>query len=175
MDPLDRFLNRYVIEGTIILTTPMRIGGGQNAAIYSVSPAPAIQCYDAGSGIFEPYIPGTSLKGVIRSTLERLVRTFDPASACMGVGDKKDGDILCGKESCISCRIFGSTENGAKIRVRDAHITDDCREKGDWRGFMREQPHYGSPNPHGKGMLRPEESVSSGTAFRFHIDLDNGT
>ena len=62
MDSLDRFSNRFLIEGEIELKTPMRIGGGQNAAMYSLSPSPVIECYDAGSGTFEPYIPGSSLR-----------------------------------------------------------------------------------------------------------------
>lgn len=181
MESLDRFSNRYVIEGDIELKTPMRIGGGQNAAMYSLSPAPVIECYDAGLGIFEPYIPGSSLKGVLRSTLERIVRTFDESACCVSVGDKEEGTVkneekvLCGNESCISCRLFGSKNGGAKVRIRDAHLSDDCRAMEDRRGFLREQPHFGSPRPGRPGQMRPEESVSSGTAFRFRIDIDNGT
>lgn len=176
MEPLDRFSNRYVIKGKIELKTPMRIGGGQNAALYSISPAPVIECYDAGSGIFEPYIPGSSLKGVLRSALERLIRTFDDSRCCISVGDRKSGDmVLCGKESCVCCQLFGSMKGGAKIRVRDSHLTDECRSMADRRGYLREQPHFGSPKPHGDGIMRPEESVSAGTAFSFQIDLDNGT
>ncbi|MCA1917604.1 RAMP superfamily CRISPR-associated protein [Methanospirillum hungatei] len=175
MDSLDRFLNRYEIEGTIELKTPMRIGGGQNAAMYSLSPAPAIECFDAGLGVFEPYIPGSSLKGILRSTLERLVRTFDDSKCCVSVGNKKEGGVLCGKDSCVSCRIFGSMNGGAKVRIRDSHLTDEWRSQEDRRGFLREQPHFGSPKPGKTGQMRPEESVSAGTEFRFHIDLDNGT
>lgn len=175
MDSLDRFSNRYEIEGSIELKTPMRIGGGQNAAMYSLSPAPAIECFDAGSGTFEPYIPGSSLKGILRSTLERLVRTFKDPDCCVSIGDKKEGTVLCGKKSCVSCRIFGSMNGGAKVRIRDSHLTDECRAMKDRSGYLREQPHFGSPIPGRKGQMRPEESVSAGTTFRFHIDLDNGT
>lgn len=175
MDSLDRFSNRYEIEGTIELKTPMRIGGGQNAAMYSLSPAPVIECFDAGSGVFEPYIPGSSLKGILRSTLERLVRTFDDSKCCVSVGNKKEGMVLCGNDTCISCRMFGSMNGGAKVRIRDSHLTDECRTKEDWQGYLREQPHFGSPKPGKNGQMRPEESVSASTEFRFHIDLDNGT
>lgn len=174
MDSLDRFSNRFLIEGEIELKTPMRIGGGQNAAMYSLSPSPVIECYDAGSGTFEPYIPGSSLKGVLRSTLERLVRTFDVSQCCVCTGDRNEGAVLCGKESCISCRLFGSKNGGAKVRIRDSHLTEECRTTKDRSAFLREQPHFGSPGG-GKGRMRPEESVSAGTGFRFHIDLDNGT
>ncbi|MCI9096422.1 MAG: type III-A CRISPR-associated RAMP protein Csm3 [Lachnospiraceae bacterium] len=83
----------------------------------------------------EPYIPGSSLKGKMRSELEYKYGAF--------IKDKKTGEYLssesspcgCGRPTCAICRIFGAHKNpGAdsaptRIIVRDAILSQESRDK----------------------------------------------
>jgi CRISPR-associated protein Csm3 len=72
----------------------------------------------------EPYIPGSSLKGKLRSVLERAE------------GKLTDGDpCRCGKEECLICIIFGAHMNPnaksspTRIVVRDAFLSPDSQQQ----------------------------------------------
>ncbi len=81
----------------------------------------------------EPYIPGSSLKGKMRSQLERKygARRYDRrAMEFINVTDQPCG---CGEKDCPICTLFGAHMNpGAKsaptrILVRDCEMTDAFR------------------------------------------------
>jgi CRISPR-associated protein Csm3 len=72
----------------------------------------------------EPYIPGSSLKGKLRSSLEREE------------GTRSDGEPCgCGKLTCMICLVFGAHKNPkaesapTRVIVRDAPFTKDYREQ----------------------------------------------
>ncbi|PKP52475.1 MAG: hypothetical protein CVT90_02620 [Candidatus Altiarchaeales archaeon HGW-Altiarchaeales-3] len=99
-----KFKNRYVITGKIVLESPLRIGSDRPK--HSTSSA-SLLMRETPDG-FVPFIPGSSLKGVLRSSCERIGNTF-------GAGEEL-------KE--IIRNIFGSygeekKMKGAQIRVRD--------------------------------------------------------
>lgn len=94
-----------------------------------------------GSSVY--YFPGTSLKGVLRSHLERIARTLHPGSVCIPYYDP-DKDIPipvveeqnshgCGyrasggtssqayADSCAACRLFGSLKFGGRFSISDAY------------------------------------------------------
>lgn len=97
------------------------------------------------------YLPGTSLRGVIRSHAERIVRTVAPGiNLCCDPLKKENGeDQSCNhwladfqkkeksterflrevyRRSCIICRLFGSTSQASRIRIADSQpvtITED--------------------------------------------------
>ncbi len=188
MAEFDVFENRWTISAMLELETPLRIGGGQNAAAYSISAAPVLQTYNAKAQAYEPYIPGSSLKGVLRSTVERLIRTFNEGKSCISVGSAGERSP-CGE--CVTCGIFGSMSAGAKIRVRDSHLSKGSRGL---YGSVKEQPHCATQydiysgkfkvrtKPKGYGSkkrdvavtsLRMEETVTSGLCFDVQIDIDN--
>ncbi len=184
MIDFDSFSNRWEISAKLILETPMRIGGGQNAGAYSLSQTPVMLSYDAQTEIAEPFIPGSSLKGVLRSTVERIMRTFNEGKTCIGVGDKKTSKVLCG--SCDVCSVFGSQEASSSIKVQDAHLSRTMSSKG----VLEERPHcstdyelkdgYYVMKKKNRGnfrvpktLLRQEEIVASNTSFDIKINLDN--
>ncbi|MDK2833803.1 MAG: CRISPR-associated protein Csm3 [Methanolobus sp.] len=187
MSRFDTFQNRWQITATLTLVTPLRIGGGQNAGAYSMSQTPVLLSYNAQSKTAEPYIPGSSLKGVLRSTVERMVRTFNENESCMGVGDRKAGKVLCGSMTCISCSIFGSQNTGASIRVQDAHVSNDAGNLG----MLEERPHCATKyrinnnteeyevitDNKGKPKSTPrfEEVIAANTSFNLAVNLDNAT
>lgn len=92
------------------------------------------------------YFPGSSLKGVLRSHLERIARTLVPGSVCIPYYDPKHSSISipvaseqqahgCGYrsgskepssalrygESCAACRMFGSLKFGGRFSIGDAY------------------------------------------------------
>jgi len=173
MADFDIFTNRCTITASLELETPLRIGGGQNAAAYSISAAPVLQTYNAKTKVYEPYIPGSSLKGVLRSTVERIIRTFDEKKSCVSVGA---GHRPCG--GCITCDIFGSMDAGAKVRIRDAHKSSDTGI------VLKDQFHCATLYDRDLNTLkdyqnrvktspRVEETVTSGSGFNVQIDIDN--
>jgi len=73
----------------------------------------------------EPYIPGSSLKGKMRSTLERK---YDKVT-------NKGEPCGCGKEDCLICRVFGPHKNTShslgptRILVRDSKLSQETRNE----------------------------------------------
>lgn len=95
------------------------------------------------------YFPGSSLKGALRSHLERIARTLHPGRVCVPYyDDKKKGSIPipvpseeysygCGyvasgtttsslyANSCAVCRMFGSLKFGGRFSIGDAYPSED--------------------------------------------------
>src|SRR6516225_8124414 len=65
--------NRYVFRGNLVMETALHIGGGK--ATLSSSDSPVVLTPDQ-----KPFIPGSSFKGALRSTVEKIVPSL-PASA----------------------------------------------------------------------------------------------
>ena len=190
MSDFDTFINRWEITARLNLLTPLRIGGGQTANVYSLSETPVLMSYDAELQTVEPFIPGSSFKGVLRSTVERIVRTFNDEECCISVGDKRNDKVLCG--NCIPCSVFGSMKAGSKIRVLDCHYSEGAR----FGSVVNERPHCATnyrinrdagiyemqtrtrrmgnktitiPNSN----PRFEEIIVSNLSFDVHIKMDN--
>ena len=79
----------------------------------------------------EPYLPGSSLKGRMRSQLERKYGTRDKYNG----PDQRGLPCQCGRADCKICTVFGAHFNpGAasaptRIIVRDACMTDEFRSQ----------------------------------------------
>jgi len=91
------------------------------------------------------YLPGSSLKGVLRAHCERLARTVDSEERQQRTGrplacdplhnewscsqrleeDKKFSAAQKHKNSCFLCQMFGNTSLGSHLRVADAYPTGD--------------------------------------------------
>lgn len=79
------FLSRIVLKGTLTLRSGLHIGCGRAIGI-SGSDLPVLK-----DGTGRPFIPGASLKGVLRSNIEAFLRSFQTETnslACYCVGDK---------------------------------------------------------------------------------------
>ncbi len=115
------------------------------------------------------YLPGTSLRGVMRSHLERIVRSSVPdrtlccdplrkeALPDQGCGfwldnHKEQGTGHAYKRSCVVCRLFGSTAQGSRIRIADSGTVNVPAEKMNMRDHI--------------GIDRFTGGVCSGANFR---------
>jgi CRISPR-associated RAMP protein (TIGR02581 family) len=86
-----------------------------------------------------PVVSGSSVKGMVRSTIEAVLAQAKPGEICVPFvclgrdrtppeGRKED----CGRSSrenpCPVCRMFGNTEMAGRASFRDAHLTGDIPE-----------------------------------------------
>jgi CRISPR-associated protein Csm3 len=146
MDNLDyrKLLGKIEIQGQLECLTGLHIGASkENMEIGSLD-SPVVR----DPLTREPYIPGSSLKGKLRSFVEKanpqLLPNRDGGS---GISRHECGDWEPGKNKnknykgqeleypgavhCPVCRLFGSTGPGesnrnfpARIKVRDLHLTN---------------------------------------------------
>lgn len=106
-------VNHYVLRGTIELLSGTRIGGSDDVLQIGGTDLTCIK--DPATG--KPYIPGSSLKGRMRSCLEKHHGKTNREKPCG-----------CADERCPVCRIFGphmKTEHElgpTRIIVRDAPL-----------------------------------------------------
>ena len=123
------FKENYIITGTIVCESGLHIGGSSDSVDIGGSDNPVIRDIITGY----PYIPGSSLKGKLRSLLE--------------LADKKSSESVIsnkGKvstdEECIAVQLFGTTPKEdaksdddktyqTRTIVRDSLPTDDTIKK----------------------------------------------
>lgn len=115
--------NRYTFDGMLELITPLRISSGYAS---DTTDAPFMRGYDG-----TPYIPGSSLRGAIRSEVERVL---------VGVGEEVAGIRSCTlfeKDRCCSEKIRDCLDkikeneepidNNELIKLAEEHLCDVCR------------------------------------------------
>lgn len=69
MKTFEKLENRYIFRGTLILTQAMHVGSGEGDE-------QADSLFTRSNGSF--YIPGSSLRGALRSTVERITHSLEP-------------------------------------------------------------------------------------------------
>ncbi|MDZ7260520.1 MAG: type III-A CRISPR-associated RAMP protein Csm3 [candidate division KSB1 bacterium] len=109
------------IEGIIEVKTGLHIGGSAETIEIGGNDNPIIK----HPLTREPYIPGSSLKGKMRSLLEWKLGKIDP---------KGDPHAWCGDKTCPICRIFGTSSDAAELGptrliIRDAELDPAYREQ----------------------------------------------
>ena len=110
-----KLLHYKIITGKIRVITGLRIGGSAESLEIGGMDNPVIK----NPITDEPYIPGSSIKGKIRSILEWKDNKVNI----------NGGVCECGKKDCPICRIFGTSANKGesdrgptRLIVRDAEL-----------------------------------------------------
>ena len=134
-----RLYNELSLEIAIMPQTPLLIKSGQKA---SIDPAlPDMQFVRTrrrlpnGEVSEVVYIPGSSLRGVVRAHAERLLRTLNESYACLlgtegycsnpkKLGEEKSANTLYQK-SCYACKLFGNTEIASRVQISDLYPAED--------------------------------------------------
>lgn len=153
---LKKMINSAHIALDILPVDPMLIKSGQ-ATVGGVNMS-FVRTYRFGERE-EPYIPGSSLKGVIRSYAEKICRSLreTPVPVCLPYLEprdihegeerqascglclekfKKDHDIKTIPStkvywlSCPACRLFGSHGFTGRFATSDAYLTDSFKASG---------------------------------------------
>jgi len=173
----NRFRSRAVLSATLKAETPLYIGAGQE----SFSPM-AVQGSILKNNMELPYIPGSSIKGVLRSFLESV----QPAQNCVccngELKGKKDREahgsaeqlaayIADADHSCLACRLFGSGVMAGKVKCADAALKDPG-------AFLRTELRSGNAidrdtHTTASGALFDTEAIPAGTEFSLRMTAEN--
>ncbi|GIV96499.1 MAG: CRISPR-associated RAMP protein [Herpetosiphonaceae bacterium] len=183
--------NRLQFSGQLIAKTGLRIGIGRNQDIAGHD-LPVIR-----DTMGRPFIPGSSFKGVLRSTLEAIVRglSADPGIqrrrlACMVLLPKErcitDDEIKQWREalqdrnelsqrileqSCLICQTFGSPWLASHIAIRDLFVNEAL-----WFGQFEVRQSVAinrDTETAQKDHLYDFETVPPETRFDLTIEADN--
>lgn len=118
-----QFLQRHTITGTLEVLTGLRIGAGKETIEIGGLDNPVIKHPHTQ----EPYIPGSSLKGKLRSLMEWAMDRVEDSGAVWGTKTVRAGDEIL--------RIFGVTSDDwkdgpSRLMVRDAFLDESwARQK----------------------------------------------
>ena len=174
---LRKWLSQADVKITIEPVNPVLIKSG-HATMDGADMVPVVT-FKNGENVY--YFPGTSLKGVLRSHLERIARTLHPGSVCLPYyGPKSDLTVPvaseqnaygCGfrsqggrgedtsatayADSCAACRLFGSLKFGGRFSIGDAYPLPE------------HQPSLESRN--GVGIDRVTGGTVSGVLFDLQV------
>ncbi len=168
----NRKLSKHVsIRALLVCRTGLHIGGTEAGMAIGGAEGPVIK--DSKG---RPYIPGSSLKGKLRSMLEYKYKRGEDGNPC-GCGRNLD--------TCPVCTIFGPHRNvghdlgPTRIIVRDAPLTE--KSLGDWEVARREGKDFTETKTEtaidrktgmaSTGSLRRQERVTPGTEFQLNIVL----
>lgn len=99
-----------------------------------------------------PMVPGTTLKGALRATAERILRgASTPRAVCSAVGGP--GPCADPAAACVLCTLFGGAGQTGVLRFGDARLTDEIQ----------------------RTHLNPARHGSLGTATRTGVSLDRAS
>ncbi len=180
----DVIIGKIIVRGKIRLKTGLHIGAQRETMEIGGIDNPVIK--DPITGL--PYIPGSSLKGKLRSLLEKAKNAEQPLEK-RGYGEDKffnrkikDKPEMwihaCDKsydeiKNCEICRLFGTSgqKKGdnfpARVLVRDAFVTEKFRESEEDIVEIKYETAIdritSAANP------RPMERVPPGVEFEFEI------
>jgi len=167
-----RLLRIISIKGTITAKTGLRIGAERGELEIGGIDNPVVRNPLTG----EPYIPGSSIKGKMRSLMEWA---FNLVSA---EADRRNSAHQCDEPNCPVCRVFGSAANRqlpergpTRLIVRDAHLTEKSRGElirmSQERGllFTEEKQEVFIPRLGGDANPRKTERVPAGAEFEFEL------
>lgn len=162
------------LTGKVLVKTGLHIGAGNDKVEIGGMDNPIIR----NPLTYEPYIPGSSIKGKMRSIMEWK---FDKLK------DTGGKPCSCGKANCEICRVFGSTNmkseeakdrGPTRLIVRDAVLTNEWKEKFKNGVAIVEEKNENSLNRiTAEANPRPIERVVPGVEFDFEISyrvLDTG-
>jgi len=190
MNDFSSFQNRYFVTAELVMEKPLHIGKGASLEPVGTD-LPVIKTAD---GL--PFIPGSSVKGVLRSEIERILRTldsqkiklggrriwacniFDEKEKCISRESKKELEkeseekftqkIL--EHSCTACSLFGSTEIASRIYIKDMPLIDEIGLRTEIRDGIAIDRDTGTVKEHAKFDY---EVVPAKTRFKFEAVLEN--
>src|ERR1039457_192741 len=176
---LKKILNEAQFNLEIRTTGPLLIRSGQA----SISGPDMTPVRTFRNNEWQVYIPGSSLKGVIRSHSEKIARTLRNDVCCDPFAKVNEPGTFCGEKfknkkfsteevysrSCAICRLFGSTEFIGRVSIGDAYLSGPPakREFRDGVGIDRLT---GGPKDKAKFEL---EAVSPGASFQADVLVRN--
>ncbi len=153
-----RLFNEAEIHFTVVPAGPILIKASAGGADPTRPDMEFVRTHYAGRSDV-PYLPGSSLKGVLRAHCERVVRTLDqgqeerplacnPLDGRGSCSGKLEGRTLDGEKvharSCFICQLFGNTSLAGHLRTADAYPVDVDEVRTEERNGVAIDRVYGS-------------------------------
>lgn len=169
----NRLEKHVVIKKKLTCKTGLHIGGSKDDMEIGGMDNPIIR--DPMTKF--PYIPGSSIKGKLRSLLE--------ARHCAGKIDERGNPCGCGREDCPVCKIFGPHFNQnhnlgpPRLIVRDAFLTEESKaelkdkiEAGSLFAEVKQEVMIDrNKGTASRAGPRPVERVPAGAEFQLELVL----
>lgn len=196
MPGFDTFQSRLIVDATLETLSPLHVGAGRSTDAIA-SDLPVLK-----DNYGYPVIPGSSLKGAIRSHIESVLRALqlgnaqyvgeyrlvcDPLSSVPGevcltkkeVAQIKDTapDLVSRDQtlldhSCLTCRVFGAPWLAAKLKIRDLSMIVDDV----WRPHTTIRDGVSIDRDKGTVVQKFDlEVVPAHTHFELKMQVDNAT
>lgn len=161
------------ITGKLHVLSGLHIGAGKDVIEIGGMDQPIIKHPISGA----PYVPGSSIKGKMRSLLEIYYFIKNPDTH----GFISKGDPCgCGKLTCPACLIFGmagdkkdSNIGPSRLLVRDATLAE-ADQKRFANGNLPMEVKYENTIHRVKGIAknpRPLERIPAGVIFDFNLSV----
>ncbi len=159
------------ITGRIVVKTGLHIGAGNDKVEIGGMDNPIIR----NPLTREPYIPGSSIKGKMRSLMEWDLGKVEKS------GNRMGKPCSCGRSDCPICRVFGSANSSkrndesnpkgpTRLIVRDATLAaEDARKFREGKPIVEEKSENSLNRITAEANPRPIERVVPGVAFDFEI------
>ncbi len=181
------FQSRLIVTGELEMKTVLHVGAGKSAS--PVDPdMPVIKDVYG-----RPVIPGSSLKGALRSHVEALIRGIDDKHACDADYEERVSTACVTKrhvtawraesptlldqnvmgQLCLACRTFGSPWMASKVRIMEAPVIEDS-----WPGIYLVRDGVAIDRDKGTAADKAKydyEVVPASTRFMFRMQVDNAS
>ena len=162
----DRLIFRARIQGELENLTPLSIGSGGIGKLGSPD-NPVITVNINGESV--PYIPGSSLKGILRTEAEKIARILEK-EVCNIFDHKSKCNTAKGDEDlCVVCRIFGSQAIASHVRIMDAYPSTKDYSLSIEPGVAIDRA-TGAARPGAKYNV---QVISPNARFRFRMIIEN--
>jgi CRISPR-associated RAMP protein (TIGR02581 family) len=187
----DTLRSRIRVTGQLVALSGLRIGTGGDTGVSGTDLPVMRDSFD------RPFIPGSSFKGVLRSTLESLLRGLSddptiqrerlacavlvPSQRCIPeIRGWREGEAsnnprklaqLVLDHTCLICQTFGSTWLASRVAVCDLAVAPAI-----WFGQFEVRQAVAidrDTETAGANLLYDFETVPPGTRFDLTIEADN--
>lgn len=176
----EKLENRYFFTGEILLLNELHIGSGKGDGR---TDALVIKDYKG-----RPFIPGSSLRGALRSTIERIAASIELKPCLLIKGNpcvttsvelqKRFKELKISEinnflsdtsKVCPVCQLFGSTVAASKIKITDLPLCEN-----NYRYSIRDGVAIDRDTETAKdGAKFDYESVSKDSKFKFELIGEN--
>lgn len=175
----NKLKKKIIINTVMTVETGLHIGGSSDNVEIGGIDNPVIK---VGTQNGKPFVPGSSLKGKIRSLLEQMEGVSEP-----GGGTKKDGkawnyqDKPKSLQEIINLFGYSGDKKISKIIVRDADMTDDSikllEESADFLDMPYTENKYENTIDRVTGVttgggIRQTERVPAGVEFNVEFVIN---
>jgi CRISPR-associated protein Csm3 len=164
----EKLEKRIIISGVLEAVTPLHIGSGKPDVELGEVDLPVLTDPEG-----RPYIPGSSLKGRVRTEAERIARQKG-----MDVCKPPDVKNMCGSlkrdpdDFCVCCKIFGTAGDlsvASKVKFRDAYPLSKVETLLERKGIAIDR----DKGTVARGALYTIQAIPAGVQFDLEIVCEN--